>query len=276
MKVAKIPLWSLATAMAMVCTPAMAQDSEDRDETADIVVTGEEEPVEALPIQTEESATVSIGTRQVGSEAGRFARCVPQQPPQRLRAILDERPNGPVSEGALHDYVVRNRGCYGTMSYQPRAYYGQCNPQIVSEAPPVFACRSLFDRGLLFEQAVMKQARSIDFSKETMAVPGVTQRFLAREDERNATRAQPQKTFFFAVSCMIRINPEYALLLLESEPNSDAETEMRARLIGNGSACLGGITDVQVDSNQFRVFTAEAVYGWMAAIAGKQTLVEDS
>ena len=280
---------ALALCAGLSAVPAAAQDSGQQD-GEDIVVTGER-PVEDLPVQTDEGSIVSIGTKQAASEVERFSRCARTQPAERLRKILDERPNSPGSEGALHDYVVRNQGCLDQVPrpLPARPYFGVCEAQIVDQdtrttddgtlqitSAPITVCRSVLRRGLLYQQAVLDHADTIPFTQNALSAPGVLDRFLAREDYRNATRGGPKSTFFFAVACMVRVRPDYALRLLESERGSALEDEMRARLIGNGQACVGGAEDVQVDSDQFRAFAAEAVYGWMTAISGRQTLVEES
>lgn len=259
----------------LAAVPIAAQDPDEGKVVDEIVVTGDAVPVEELPVQTKEDSSISIGTRQIGSDSARFSRCARMPRSEMLEAILDGKPNGSRSEGALHDYVIRNLAClkHVPRPLPERAYYGVCNPEISSD---LFSpCRTIFDRGYLFEKVSKEYGSEVWLTAASLSQAGVLDRFLSREDERNATRRKSETQFYFAVACMVRINPAYAVRLLDFEAGSEGETEMRQRLIGNGQRCVGGAENITVDSDQFRSFTAEAVYGWTVAISGQDTLVPE-
>ncbi|WP_162789449.1 hypothetical protein [Altererythrobacter sp. ZODW24] len=240
---------------------------------AEIVVLGEIERVEDLPSQQRSNSGQNPANRQTGSEADRFVRCAGLPKPEWLTAIVDGAPAHPLTKRALHNYIVRNPGCYGQTATPARSspYYGACNPQSTTEF--AFICRNTFDRGRIFEMAIEEHAADYELSNQNTFDPETRARFVEREEARNHLRQSNDSNFFYTVACMIQIRPDLAHRLLRSEAGTEDETHARQLLIGNGAPCVGYAEKVVVDGTQFRAYVAEATYSWMVAAQGKPSLL---
>lgn len=267
-----------ATAALLLAAPAFAQQQDAAPASpppaaggAEIVVTGGL-TIGELPTQTEGLSAAGNNNRALGAEAAFFVRCasLPQRA-EDLRRIVDNGPRDTDAEKALHAFVVRHAGCYQGLApllpLAPTPYYGRCDLQSNG------LCRSTFNRGALFEQALRRYAPGYELSREQTFDPATRARFAGWADHRDRLSLSNDRDYFLTVACMVQVSPQYGQALLRAAPGSAAETEARQYLIGYGSPCVGGVRQVKADPSQFRVYTAEAVYAWIVAAQGAATLV---
>lgn len=207
-------------------------------------------------------------SRGMSANSQMFLRCAELPDGKTLSTILDGSPQRRRTQSALHRYIQQNEGCYPGIN---RSFevpeLGRCNPVL---GPPLLSnnltiCRVLYDRGALYEQALLQQAGILDLRWEDTFDPEVRARFMRRENVRNDGRAQMDRDYFDTIACMVQISPQQGIAVVEAEPGSGRETDAVAMLVGHGSPCVGYVKNVKFDQVQFRAYVAEAVYSWIAA-----------
>lgn len=280
----------LALGLAPLASPLAAQDGSTKgaptsaagqpsdSATADIVVRGLRlREDEELPVELRSPPVLGRVSRGLVADSAMFVRCAGLPRPSLLHRIVDGRPGTGETQKALHQHVLRNRGCYQGLPTVPplpaSPYYGACNP-IVFEAS-LATCRVTYDRGAIYEQVLHDYAPDLRLSRSNTFDHATRARFRTREDLRNGAREPGARDYFFAAACMVQLRPEYALALLREAPGSDREERLRALMISDGAPCIGGIRieTVAVDPGQFRAFVAEAVYSWAVAVRRSDSLL---
>jgi hypothetical protein len=250
-----------------------------------IIVLGEELPTDVKILGAFRSLS-----RGLSADSQMFLRCADLPPPAVLSAILDEPPHRRQTQRALHRYIQQNEGCYPRLNRSMSVpELGRCNP-VVARTPLVFGvatvadavsdgarlptiCRVTYDRGALYEQALLQQGGDLDLSREDTFNPLLRQRFMQREEVRNDGRAQLDRDYFDTVACMVQISPEQGVAVITSAGGSAQEEEAVVQLVGHGGPCIGYAKDVRFDRGQFRAYVAEALYSWIAAKRGVDSLV---
>ena len=256
--------------------PASAQDGGE-GAADDIVVTGV--PLregEETPVTLQDDGLSGAVSRQIASEVDRFARCADLPKPDLLRRIVDGKPETGETQKALHEHILRNSGCYGTI-FPPipaSPYYGECNPIVVNDFRKTSICRADYDRGEIYEQVLRKYAPDLVINRSITFNPEIRADFLAREERRNRDRTESDDLFWFA-SCAVQIRPEYALAMLREESGSAREARLQQLMIKDSLPCFEGgkVEEVTVDSRQFRAFVAEALYSWAVAVRSVDSLI---
>lgn len=266
-------------ALSLCVAPAMAQEGDAGANSVpedEIRVLGQLESPDDLPVKADAIGRQAQVSRHIISDVRRFVRCAKPPAPDRLSTILDGQMQMLPTKRALHDYVVRHRGCYAGYPISPppppsSPYYGDCDPKVVD--PLTTICQVVFERGVLFEQALEEFGGGVPLTRRETFDEDIRARFMAREEERNRYRLKLGSNYFYTVACMVQIQPEYGTALLTAEPGSDDETRLRQLLIGYGGPCMGNPKKVVVDPGQFRAYVAEAVYSWKVAVLGKPSLI---
>lgn len=233
---------------------------------------------EDLAVTVRPPSGVGQTSRVLGSEAARFTQCAGLPGTRLLRAILDGKPDTKENQKALHNYIMRERGCYGgpaliVQKNDNAPYFGVCNAYLSRGAERI--CRVTYDRGALYELALQEYAPELMLSRSNTFDKATRTNFLERENDRNSERIDTAREYFFTAACMVQIRPEYALAMLREEPGTDRARRLRELIISDGAPCVGGAQKVIVDPVQFRAFVAEAVYAWAVAVRRTGTLVSD-
>lgn len=235
-----------------------------------IVVLG---PVADLPtspaLQTEQRRL----SRRLGASAAMFLRCSKLPDRSALSTILDGPPRAQRTQAAIHRFIGRNKSCYPDYPNLPSPELGKCNAQFSRATPEHQICRVTFDRGALFERTLLEIVGDLRLTRGNTFDPAVLRRFAERESARNLGRDMNDRRFFETVACMVQILPEQGVAMLLSAPASPRAEEARRLLIGYGAPCVGFAKDVRADPDQFRAYVAEAVYSWLAAARGTDSLV---
>jgi len=269
----------IVLAMAALPMPAAAQQSGRSDNSQQasgegdakpIVVLGEREDLPTTPAEQAEQRSVS---RQLGAKAATFLRCADLPGRLSLSAMLDGPPEARGTQNAIHRSIASRRACYPGYLDRPAPELGVCNPQFVPATPEYQVCRFTYDRGALFERALLEVVGDLRLTREDTFNPAVLQRFAERERARSLGRDANGRRYFETVACMVQIVPEQGVALLLSTPGSERSQEARRLLIGHGAPCVGYAKEVRADPDQFRAYVAEAVYSWLAAARGVDSLI---
>ncbi|HEY8592740.1 MAG TPA: hypothetical protein VIL42_07735 [Sphingomicrobium sp.] len=259
-----------ATSAAQQAQPN-SPPGEPPDEDA-IVVTGRVDPAD-LPVKSKGLTEFGLITRMISSDVELFMRCADTPRPQDLRDIVDRGPADLIAERALHDFIRRNQACYvGYPSPPPTSpYFGACNAQL---HPNGKICRSIYDRGAIFERTVKRLGDPVELARRLRFDPATRARFAARERRRGQQSVSADRKYFDVVSCMLQISPGTAGRLLRAPPGSAQEAAARHVMIGYARTCFGRPVNVRAEPGQFRAYTAEVMYNWLAAASGRPSLVQ--
>ena len=247
-----------------------SQQAPGRSDGGPIVVLGEREELPTTPALQAEQRSVS---RQLGAKAAMFLRCADLPGRLSLSAMLDGPPEALRTQAAIHRFIASRRACYPDYPDRPAPELGECNPQFVPATPEYQVCRVTYDRGALFERALLEVVGDLRLTREDTFNPAVLQRFAERERARSLGRDANGQRYFETVACMVQIVPEQGVAMLLSTPGSDRAEEARRLLIGHGAPCVGYAKEVRADPDQFRAYVAEAVYSWLAAARGVDSLI---
>lgn len=296
--------------LALAAAPAAAQDTPPPSGQLGAMQGQAQPPVQpdgsiivlggGLPTDVAVLGSFRSLSRGLSANSQMFLRCAELPDGRTLSAILDGSPQLRRTQTALHRYIQKNEGCYPGMNRSMSVpELGRCNPVVAPTAllsgrpggsgssgatgsgPPTTqdlagtpqVCRAVYDRGALYEQAVLQQGGVLDLSWEDTFDPAVRARFMQRENARNDGRFQIDRDYFDTVACMVQISPHQGIALIEAQSGSDREADAVAQLVGHGSPCVGYAKDVRFDQGQFRAYVAEAVYSWLAAKRGVGSLV---
>lgn len=255
----------------------VAGQSKAHDTARDVVVIGKTDPVPEPTVPIKERADQSINNRLAASESQRFARCAKRVDPQLVRQAIEGLPHRYDSEYALDRIIREEQSCYSGLPtlvpMQHSPFYGECNPVLLGSG--ISVCRAFFDRGALIERMIGRFAPTLSFRREDLMAPAVLDRFNARNAARNATRYDYERIGYAVVACTVATHPNEALALLRAEPGSKAEQRLRTILLGQSPQCLGGAKRITTDGPQFRVYLAETVYFFAAALRNVDSLIPD-
>ncbi|UYY79137.1 hypothetical protein [Sphingomonas sp. R1] len=268
----KAVLGWLAFAMA---TPCLAQTTPPPEEKSQIVVEGKAPAIQDLPIRVNPNPNQPDRVESASgiSEARRFVRCMREINPKLLRQTIDRAANDIRARWSLDRLIRQGAACHGSMFHEPQPaspYYGDCNPIAGTKL-----CRSVFDRGVLFEYALARFAADLQLTRDDLRQEQVRLRFLKRELPKVRMRTPDDQRYFDVVSCVVQLRPQESLELVRLPEGSPKEGRLEALLIASAPNCFGNAKKVTVDPNQFKLYIAEAVYNWAVAFRAVDSLVPD-
>ncbi|WP_174292394.1 hypothetical protein [Sphingomonas bacterium] len=261
-----------------------------QSKNSDVVVTAPRE--EHYPVTSKASSQFqeeAILARQANSEAQFFSRCIKAKDAPLLRQLVDSPPNSPIRSSALDRIVKNHSACYpgfNPISGASQNFFGDCNPR--GSFQPVFdpkshrlvravadrtICQAFFDRGAIVGKVIELYTQNLTLSVVQLNRADVVSRFRIREERFDKSRAKDERLFTTVVSCLVEAHPEVALQYSGSKANSSSETRLQRALIGLTPECVGGKKKVEVDPSVFRVFVTDAVYSWMIALRGTDSLI---
>lgn len=97
-------------------------------------------------------------------------------------------------------------------------------------------------------------------------------RFDGREIPLARFRLPVDRRFFEAAVCFVRLQPELASRLVQTD-KAEAIARIEARMVNGAPICVGNARQVYFDPSQFRFYIADAVYRWAVAVRGVSSLV---
>lgn len=276
----RLILCGLVLSLAASIAPAAAQKAPDAKTSAagqdtDIVVEGRRVNPKDLPVQTATAGNandLAASTTSI-ADARRFVRCM-HADPRLLHEAIDHALNDPNGQWTLNRLTLKQSACYGTD--RGPASIAPSQARDCNEIAGTNLCRNVFDRGVLFEYALATYAPDLQLHRTDLRKNKVRRQFLQRELPLNRVRSPDDRRYFDVVSCVVQLHPEMALTFVRLPESDGQEGQLRQLLIGLSPNCFGNAKKVMVDPNQFRVYVAEAVYSWAAAVRGVASLIPDT
>lgn len=240
----------------------------------DVVVTGLrdiDEKTSAVTTRTTTSGRTgrgSVFSRQAFNLAERFARCAVKREIRgraELRGALDGTIGSARQVFQQGRFVQLNASCAADVD---RARSG------VSADTPGYN-QFYYDRGALFLQALRVFAPGLKLTKAQTADPDVQRRFNLRETALARFRLPVDRTYFETAVCLVRLQPELSVRLLNVARYQDVTTN-EAAIVNGARICTGNARRVYFDPVQFRFYIADAVYRWALAAQNKATFIPDA
>lgn len=299
-----MPRLLLSIILSIFCSmvPVHAQEAlpkEDSDPQAQIIVRGKVLPTEKPVVGVKPEGRMAKGNRRLADHSDSFARCVKTPDLELMRRIIDGPPNSSNMRFALDAMIRRNRTCYGSfpVSQYSEPALGSCNPAAAEDMPEpggieppkgsmfisdprlehaltgVKRCRSLFDYGALLIKAMDSYAPDLTLTVAQTQDEAVVKRFLAREKPRSRYRLDADLYYFAVTSCMVQRQPELAVRLFRAPMGDASEAVLRQALIDRTRDCTQNAKQVTVDPSEFRVYVADAIYRWLVAAKGTDSLL---
>lgn len=271
-------LWMMITgwALALQQAPAPQITPATPPKSDDIVVTGMKDlsspdsAVTHATLGSNRTGTGAIASRTVYAQSARFADCAVNGKPRLdlLRQALDGRINGARQAYAQSRLVQINIACTQapqlTMSVPD-------NRAVASNYTPGYDT-TYYDRGALFLSALKTYAPELALTASETADPAVQARFNAREESLATFRLPVDRHYFEVAVCLVRLQPALAVRLVRtSSPREIAPLE--AAIVNRARVCVGGAKKVYFDPSQFRLYIADAVYRWVVAARGVDSLI---
>lgn len=232
----------------------------------------------------------ALQSRTTYDQSEQMARCAARRPVAKLRAIIDGVVNSAPQRAAVVDMLRSTITC-------------NAQPGIISDLAPVtggisgvsggadggpndsgtagnlfekFRSQggaSIYDRGAILIEALRTYAPDLSLTRDETLDPVVQQRFNLREGPLNRMREPADYKYFEIAVCMVRMQPELSVVLLDYKGNKRESTDTQSRLINGARRCVGNAKRVKVDATQFRLYIADAVYRWVVAARGVDTLI---
>lgn len=98
-------------------------------------------------------------------------------------------------------------------------------------------------------------------------------RFDRRELPLLRDRIAADRAFFEAAVCFVRFQPEFSRRLVQATTRFPAYKRIEAAIVNGARPCIGNARRVYFDPTHFRLFIADALYRWLVAAQGVDTLI---
>lgn len=211
-----------------------------------------------------------------------------------LRQVIDGPPNDADTRHALDTLIRNNLGCYPDYPNVARSHppeLGTCHAEMVGNlyargvteangAPHAVTgvggqavCRALYTRGAVLEQVLRTYAPELKLTREETWREDVVRRFDEREKARNSERHERDYRYFAVAACLVQAQPELASFLVRSAPASRLSLRIQETMLARAPHCVGFAQSVKADPLQFRIYVADAVYRWLVAARGVDSLL---
>lgn len=245
----------------------------------DVVVQGVVPLDKNAPVRVQEDYRTTYGRHLIREQSELFARCAKNLDVGLVRAAIDSPLNTPKSYYALGKLLASDLGCYPGLKppglhdakEQDLMALGSCNPRRVNDL--LVDCRAPFDRAAILEAALHRFAPNLALSQQDTGNPAVRARFNAREVALNQYRLQPDFLYFEIAVCLVRLQPDLATRIFQTEPGSRSDRQLEAAILVQGRRCVGNKPKVKYDPSELRLYLMDAFYRWGVAARGVTTLI---
>lgn len=200
-----------------------------------------------------------VNLRFTFSYARDVAKCAMNDGDDRLRAVVDGAPNS-ATQVYAQDWTVRNNITCSVSA------------NLLTISPPELG-RSLYQRAAIIAEVINKYAPDLTITRKQTADPATIARFEAMEGPRNRFRQLADQKYFRVVVCMVQLQPEQALTLVQGRLKEAELSAVRARIISRGKVCAGNPRRIFVEATQFRSYVIDAVYRWALATRAVDSLI---
>lgn len=235
--------------------------------TPDIRVTGLKpaSPKELEGIKTPHNRH-SWAVRREVEKSSMFARCIQNVPAAELRRIIDGPPNKATTRYDQGMLIAHHAGCYWHLQPPP-------SPPLPGD--PKEMGNSPFDRGQLLEEVFAQYAPDVRLSRKDTDDPQVQERFDRREIPLNKYRLPGDFRTFSIAICLVRSQPGKAIALLHVPIGSASENDIERTMIARARPCVGDARRVGFDPILMRFYLIDALYRWVVAVRGVDSLISD-
>ncbi|NIJ09199.1 hypothetical protein FHS31_002831 [Sphingomonas vulcanisoli] len=268
----------------------------------DIVVEGQKEAADIARFTANPRlpGAFQLEAQRNMSQAQIFTKCA-KPDAATLRTILEGPPNDAHTISAQGDFVERHITCHllyagagGETSLGPTIQgrmigssatdlnsSGNTSDQRIGVENTVHPDRQelarglqgLYDRGALRDYAIATYAPDISLTKSQTHDDAVVSRFMAIEQGRNRFRDSTDLDYFKTAVCMVHAEPGIASRIAHTKPNSAESNSLGYTLLSRARGCVPGAKRIQVEPNQFRIYVVEALYRWVEAARGVDSLI---
>lgn len=256
----------LALMLIQAGPAAPAQENQAPPLTYDVVVTGVRDLDEAdSPVSAKTLGSSKVGdatkTRIAFQTVQSFIDCGGNGPTRGLewlRAALDATTTSPRQVFAQSRFITINAAC------APAAQFATSTGRLLDYYN---------DRGGLYLLALARYAPDLALTKAQTSDPVIQKRFDRREIPLLAKRLPVDRRFFEAAICLVRLQPELSVKLVQPTTQFASYGRIEAAIVNGAKPCTGNARRVYFDPTQFRYFIADAVYRWTIAARGIDTLI---
>lgn len=283
------PIASLLVAAAACLAPCAAAAQQMPDDRPKFAVKGNQDVVvhgkrlrKGLPEVLNIEPSLARGRARHAARAQVFAKCMRFLDLDLLHKAIDGPPQDSATRFALGRLVQKNLGCYPDLSPVPpreAAELGSCNAAnvrgMVDEYGQIKECRAPYDRAAILRRVIKMYAGDLTLTREQTTDPAVQARFDAREVPRNRLRRGDDRTMFQIAVCMVRLQPEAAIELVGANVTA-VQYGLEDDIVDGSRDCIGGAHELGIDPAEFRDYVTDAVYRWVIAARGVDSLIPDA
>tara|TARA_B100000678_G_scaffold226664_1_gene194460 strand:+ start:1117 stop:2004 length:888 start_codon:yes stop_codon:yes gene_type:complete len=262
--------------------PQQAQSGNDDNEVAntsdEIVVQGVKYKDRLAPVLVHGSPMLTNGHKRLANWSEMFIDCVKHYNVRVLHDAIDGPPEYSTTRFALGRLIQQHRGCYPNYRIPEHTAIelGTCNPANLDRGIlPFMQCRAPYDRGAILRAVMAEYAADLTLTRAETQDPAVKARFNSREVERNKLRRDRDKLLFEISVCMTRLQPALATQLVAVHVERARQFALEDALFIGAHQCVGYAKRMDVPPDLFRAYISDAVYRWVVAARGVDSLIPD-
>jgi len=260
--------------------PATDKSSTASDGSDDIVVEGLRDidgssPATRKTLNTRRTGN-QIRSRQNYDISDRFARCsikVGMRDTRLLHLALDSVMNSVRQDNAQRRFIEGNPGCAADSTLAATegqtTMTGASDSSVGDTSDPQF----YYDRGAMFVRAIQVFAPDLKLTKEQLDNPTVQARFYEREQPLARFREPQDRQYLGVAICVVHYQPSLSIRLVVKDLPLSTREDIAAAIVNRSRSCFGNAKKVYFDTSQFRFYIADALYRWVAAVRGVNSLV---
>lgn len=255
----------------------MASAQEDTGEET-VVVNGHRIKVHR-PNHLRVAPDIARGRRRLEARAEAFAQCMRISDLNLLHDAIDGRMGYSSNRFAIGRLIQENAGCYEGLNLAPppsAIEIGTCNRArvqgIATDPSQIIECRAGYNRAAILRRVIAAYASPLRLTPEQTTDPVVQARFNAREMPRNDLRRSDDDTMFQIAVCMVRLQPEASVDLVEASTIPE-QYRLEDKIVDGAKECIGGAPQIGIDPSEFRDYITDSVYRWIVAARGVDSLI---
>lgn len=291
--------WVVALAITACGVPAAAQDlPAGQQARPDVVIEGVAKPDPYPDTELKPVIGPAIRNRRDYETSQQIAKCAVRASLPKIREAIDGEINSATQRAAQAWLVRRTATCNPAGANLTSSAWGvgvrssskldvppggaaeqEALASVARAVSPYFGNSidgsSVLDRGALIEEVFEQFVPDLSLTREQTGDLAVQARFNALETGRNRLRLKADYRYFETAVCLVRLQPRLAVQLVRSSPGSLTQRRTQATLVNRARICVGNAKRVTVDGTEFRIYIADALYRWVVATRGVETLVPE-
>ena len=273
---------TLANSFAQTSSP-QTQSGGGSDAAAsksgEIIVEGVRYKDRLAPVLVHGSPMLTNGHKRLANWSEMFIDCVKHYNVRVLHDAIDGPPEYSTTRFALGRLIQQHRGCYPNYRIPEHTAIelGTCNPANLDRGIlPFMQCRAPYDRGAILRAVMAEYAPDLTLTRAETQNDAVKARFNSREVERNKLRRDRDKLLFEISVCMTRLQPALATQLVAVHVERARQFALEDALFIGAHQCVGYAKRMDIPPDLFRAYISDAVYRWVVAARGVDSLIPDT